>query len=122
MYEYSYGKRLSNNMLDIYKKKFISSFGKSYDIKKNRLWNCLKVPSRCVKFEDARNIKWPNSEELIFYLERQDEVYQTNYDEVCKYIDELEPWEYIDAYITDKTFSWLIAITHEELLCLVVEL
>ena len=42
--------------------------------------------------------------------------------QVCKYVEELEPWEYIDAYVFDDTFSWLFVITHEELKCLVVGL
>lgn len=95
-------------------------FGQEYDIKSNRLWNCLKVKSTCLEFKDVRKLCIPSS--VMFYLERQNEVYSTTFSDICKYIDKLEQWEYIDAYVFDNTFDWLLVITHEELKCLVVGL
>lgn len=47
---------------------------------------------------------------------------KSSFTDVCKYVDELEPWEYIDAYVFDDTFTWLFAITHEDLKCLIIGL
>lgn len=80
----------------------------------------MRVKTKCLEFEEARKLAVPIS--VILYLERQNEVYNTTFKDICKYVDELEPWEYIDAYVFDDTFSWLFIITHEELKCLVVEL
>lgn len=118
MFEYTYGEKLSDEKLLHYRRKLINTFAQDYDIELNRLWNCLKVKRTCVDFEDVRKLNIPNS--VKFYLERQNEVYETRFTDVCKYIDELEPWEYIDAYVFDDTFTWLLAITHEDLKCLIV--
>lgn len=122
MFEYIYGLELSDEKLLYYKDMLINKFARVYDIKKNRLWNCLKQKSFCLEFEDARNLAIPDSNNLFFYLERQNKVYRTTFDDICKYIDELEPWEYIDAYIFDETLNWLFAITHEDLKCVIVGL
>lgn len=120
MFEYMYGKRLSDEKLSNCKKMLIETFAQEYDIKSNRLWNCLKVKRACLEFEDARKLRLPES--VLFYLERQNEVYSTTFNNICKYIDELEPWEYIDAYVFDNTLDWLLAITHENLKCLLIGL
>jgi hypothetical protein len=122
MFEYKYGIELSDEKLIYYKDLLVNKFAKDYDIKTNRLWNCLKLKSFCWEFEDARKLDIPNSKNILFYLERQNEVYRTTFDDICKYIDELEPWEDIDAYIFDETFKWLFAITHEDLKCVIVGL
>lgn len=120
MFEYTYGKKLSDEKLLNYRNMLIKTFAQEYDIQTNRLWNCLRVKRSCLEFSYARKLEIPQS--AIFYLERQNEVYCTTFNDICKYIDELEPWEDIDAYVFDDTFSWLLAITHEDLKCLVVGL
>ncbi|MFR6274857.1 MAG: hypothetical protein ACLUL2_15500 [Blautia sp.] len=120
MFEFTYGKKLLDENLLCLKKKLIEAFAQEYDIKSNRLWNCLKVKRVCLEFEEARKLNIPDS--VMFYLERQNEVYSTTFDDICRYIDELEPWEYIDAYVFDNTFDWLLAITHEDLKCLAIGL
>ena len=120
MFEYTYGKELSKELLFYYRNKLIESFAQEYDIESNRLWNCLRKKPRCLEFEEARILNVPES--VIFYLERHNEVYSTTFTDVCKYVDGLEPWEYIDAYVFDDTFTWLFAITHEDLKCLIIGL
>ena len=120
MFEYQYGIRLSDDQLSQFRRKLIQIFAQEYDIKSNRLWNCLRLKAKCLDFEEASKLAVPVS--VLLYLERQNEVYRTRFKDVCKYVEELEPWEYIDAYVFDDTFSWLFVITHEELKCLVVGL
>ena len=115
-----YGKKLSKKKLLYYRDMLISTFAIEYDVKSNRLWNCFREESICMEFEDAKKLSIPNS--VLFYLERQNEVYSTSFMDVCKYVNELEPWEYIDAYVFDDTFTWVFAITHEDLKCLIIGL
>lgn len=118
MFKYTYGKRLSDDLSSKFKQKLLEAFAQDYDIQSNRMWNCLKVKSVCMEFEKAKKLNTPIV--VMFYLERQNEVYITTFKDICKYVEGLEPWEYIDAYVFDNTFSWLIAITHEDLKCLVI--
>lgn len=122
MFEYTYGERLSSKRLLYYKSMLIEKFAREYDVETNRLWNCLRSKPICLEFEEARKLDIPNSNDLVFYLERQNEVYNTTFEEVCKYVNELEPWEDIDAYIFDETFQWIFAITHEDLKCVILGL
>lgn len=120
MFEYSYGEKLSNERMVYYKDILIKKFAREYDIKTNRLWNCLREKSTCLEFEAARKLNIPGS--VLLYLERHNEVYKTTFKNVCRYVDELEPWEYIDAYVFDETFTWIFVITHEDLKCLIIGL
>jgi len=120
MFEYRYGDKKSEKDQYYYQNKLIEIFAQEYDMQSNRMWNCLRKEPVCMEYDDIKQLKVPQS--VIIYLERQNEVYSTNFKEVCKYVEELEPWEYIDAYVFDSTFEWLIAITHEELKCLVIGL
>lgn len=45
---------------------------------------------------------------------RIEELYITCYEEICRFIGSLEPWEEIDAVIFDRTMEWTIAVTHED--------
>ena len=120
MFEYMYGKKLTEELLFCYRNKLIEAFAQEYDIESNRLWNCLRKKRVCLEFEDARRYNIPK--DVILYLERQNSMYSTTFEDVCRYVDELEPWEYIDAYVFDDTLNWLFAITHEDLKCLIVGL
>ena len=120
MFEYSYGEKLSNERMVYYRDILIKKFAREYDIKENRLWNCLREKSTCFEFEDARKLNVPSS--VLLYLERHNEVYRTTFKNVCRYVDELEPWEYIDAYVFAETFTWIFIITHEDLKCLIIGL
>lgn len=120
MFDYKYAKKLSNEKLVYYRNMLIKVFAYEYDFASSRLWNCLKEESTCLEFESARKMKISGN--VLFYLERQNEVYDTTFANVCRYVDELEPWEYIDAYVFDREFKWLLAITHEDLKCLTIRI
>lgn len=120
MFEYSYGEKLSKERVVYYRDILIKKFAREYDIETNRLWNCLREKSTCIEFEVARELNIPDP--VLLYLERHNEVYKTTFENVCRYVDELEPWEYIDAYVFDETFAWIFVITHEDLKCLTIGL
>jgi len=69
--------------------------------------------------EKLRNQDVPNSDNLLFFLERQDEMYRTTFKDICEFVDETL-WSY-DAYIFDDNFEWVIVVTHEDI-CLKLEL
>jgi hypothetical protein len=120
MLEFNAGKKLTDEELEKHKKKLIQLFAIDYDIITNRLWNCLRERPICVEFEEISDYDIRNREDLFFYLERQNELYVTTLNDVFRYVSELEPWEEIDGYITDESFEWLIAITHEDNKCLIL--
>lgn len=122
MFEYLFGEKLLDKEALYYKNKLKEEFAREYDAATNRLWNCLNKDSVCMEFEDARYLNIPCANDLLFYLERQNKIFKTTFSDICKYVDQLEPWEYIDAYIFDQTFRWLLSITNEDLKCVIVGL
>ena len=102
----------------VYRSKLIHAFAKDYDLTSDRLWNCLRVRPLCREFSEVEKLSIPGP--VFFYEERCGETYQTTFAEVCDYLNQLEPWEFIDGYIFDESYRWLICITHEDLRCLLV--
>ncbi|MCL2151267.1 MAG: hypothetical protein FWH50_03490, partial [Coriobacteriia bacterium] len=56
----------------------------------------------------------PSDSLVYIYLDRTEELFLTQFSDICSYVDELEPWDEIDAVIFDETLDWVIAITHED--------
>lgn len=101
-----------------YREKLIRVFARSYDLRADRLWNCLRAKPRRMKFSCAAQMAFPGS--VLLYLERSGETYRTTFEAVCRYVEQLEPWEFIDAYVFDPTYRWLLCLTHEDDQCLLV--
>ena len=118
MYAFTGGVLLEKGPVSTYRDRLIQAFAGEYDIRSDRLWNCLRIKPRCVDFHDVAKLSIPG--EVLFYLERSGETYRTTFAAICSYVNQLEPWELIDAYIFDGSYRWLICITHEDLLCLLV--
>ena len=59
-------------------------------------------------------------ENELSYLKKND-FSPSCFFEICEEISQLEPWDEIDALIFDETFTWTIAITHEEFLIRISE-
>lgn len=98
--------------------KLIKAFAKEYDLHSNRLWNCLRRKPRREEFSSVEKLQIKGN--VFFYEERCGETYLTTFNKVCFYINQLEPWEFIDGYVFDDSYSWLICITHEDLQCLLI--
>lgn len=101
-----------------YRAHLIQAFAKEYDLTSDRLWNCLRTRPLCREFSEVERL--PIQGPVLFYEERCGETYRTTFDKVCSYVNQLEPWEYIDGYLFDERYRWLICITHEDLRCLLV--
>lgn len=83
------------------------------------MWNNFKYHATCLAFEDMEFMDIP-VQNLLFYLERQKRLYETNLQVIIELINGLEPWEEIDAEIFDISMSWVVPVTHEDKLLSVV--
>lgn len=118
MYEFTGGVCLEHGPGSTYRTRLIHAFARDYDLHSDRLWNCLRTKPRLVDFDYAEMLSIPG--EILFYIERGGATYRTTFGNVCRYVKQLEPWEFIDAYLFDDSYRWLICITHEDLACLLV--
>ena len=91
--------------------RFIECFAKS---EKKLIWNNFIKRPRCFPFEQFNSLEINKSKNVYFYLERVDRLFITQLDCIKCYVDELEPWIDIDAYVFDESMEWTVAITHED--------
>lgn len=121
------GKKQEESYKDVVISKYIEAFLKKdycfFDNKtrgRNLMWcNFAKERDRIIATEELEKIEPQDKKDLFFYLERTEELYIADYEEICKFVSSLEPWEEIDAVIFDKTLEWTIAVTHEDISILV---
>lgn len=97
-------------------KKNYSFFDNKTNIKKLMWCNFTKERNGIFPIENLPKLVFPENENLFFYLERTNELYKTNFFEICEYVKKLEPWDEIDAEIFDETMNWVVVITHEDFL------
>ncbi|KRF28665.1 hypothetical protein [Paenibacillus sp. Soil787] len=88
---------------------------------KKLMWNSFKTKPRKMEYDIAKN-HIPTDKRLYFYLERSRLLYAANHAEILAFVEELEPWEEIDAYIFDDSFEWVFSITHDDLTVLMIGL
>ena len=114
MIEFNYGEKLGNESSKaIAARLFVFADKDKYE-KMVFIWNCFNKKPVLIRTDEVKTIETPSTKDLYFYLERQDEVYIADFDEIVEYVENLEPWEDIDAYIFDSSYEWVIAITHED--------
>lgn len=106
--------------LDLNQKKSKINSIRSYftnSTKDNRglIWCHFNVSFKKYTFDEAKNIVVPNDDNLYFYSERDDEMFKTTMSSIYRYIENLDPWIDVDAYIFDDTYKWIIAITHDDI-------
>lgn len=51
---------------------------------------------------------------VYFYNERTQEMFFTDFEDIYNFVNNLEPWDEIDAEIFDESLEWVIAVTHED--------
>lgn len=97
------------------KKKFIKE-----TYQKGLLWNSFKLKPKCFFPSKLKSFEKSIQGNIYFYLERENEIFVTNFDKVICFVENLEEWEEIDGYIFNSDMNWIIAITHEEnkILCI----
>lgn len=76
--------------------------------------NHLKQHDREVPFNRIRDIRMPKDKVLYMYHERLKTLYTTSFDQICTYVEQLEPWEDIDCLVFDEDMEWFLALTHDE--------
>lgn len=104
-----------NKLINEFKRNFVRS---DYDRNNQKisplLWCNLACSIETIPTEEFRNTSVDPNAEVYFYNERENKIYSTVFSEMVDFIKKLEPWEDIDAEIFDKSFAWLIAVTHED--------
>ena len=107
------GKKQEESYKDVVISKYIEAFLKKgycfIDNKtrgRNLMWcNYARERDKIIATEELEKIELQDKKDLFFYLERTEELYIADYEEICKYVSSLEPWEEIDAVIFDKTLE-----------------
>lgn len=64
--------------------------------------------------EEIAQLGIPRDKKVFFYSERIRMLYSASFGAVVDYVEQLELWEDIDAYLFDRTMDWVVAITHED--------
>lgn len=76
--------------------------------------NHLNRYDETIPFERLREVNIPKEKSLFMYHERLKTIYITNFEQICLYVEQLEPWEEIDCLIFDEEFSWFLGLNHSE--------
>ena len=105
---------------------FIERFQNRYvDRKRLRqvglMWNSLlpQYKPRRLPTEEIAQLGIPRDKKVFFYSERIRTLYSASFGAVLDYVEQLELWEDIDAYLFNGTMDWVVAVTHEDvILCL----
>ncbi len=104
-----------NKLIEEFKRSFVRSDHDPNNQKISRLlWCNLSCSGETIPTEEFENISVDRNAEVYFYSERDSKLYSTVFSETVDFVKKLEPWEDIDAEIFDKSFSWFIAVTHED--------
>lgn len=84
------------------------------------LWNSFKLKPKCFLSSKLKFFEKSIKGSVYFYLERENEIFITNFDKIVCFVENLEEWEEIDGYIFNSDMNWIIAITHEDnkILCI----
>ena len=104
-------------LLKEFKKKFVVEDCNHNLLQGNRsklIWCNLLSGFQAISTEDVQCLQIPSRQKVYYYGERDNEMFETTFSEVCNFIKELEPWDEIDSEIFDDSFTWFIAITHED--------
>lgn len=80
------------------------------------LWNSFLRKANCYPYEKLKEYSIDKTKEIYFYEQRGDEMYITTMKDILIYVDNMEPWDEIDAYIFDENMDWVIALTHEDVI------
>lgn len=104
-----------NKVIEEFKRSFLRSDYDPNNQKISRLlWCNLSCGGETIPTEEFENISVDRNAEVYFYSERDNKLYSAVFSKTVDFIKKLDPWEDIDAEIFDKSFSWFIAVTHED--------
>lgn len=81
------------------------------------MWNSFVYrPKFRLPIEAIQNISLPFDKTVFFYEEREKTLYTTTMKDVVCFVEDLEPWDQVDACVFDKDMNWVIAVTHEDVI------
>lgn len=108
----------ADTLLKEFKKKFATEDYNHNILQVNRsklIWCNLLPGFQVISTEDVQCLQIQSRQKVYYYGERDNEMFETTFSEVCNFVKELEPWDEIDSEIFDDSFTWFIAITHEDI-------
>ena len=83
------------------------------------MWNSFIRKPICQPLKAVQDIALPSDKEVFFYDEREKMLYGTTIKDVVCFVENLEPWDQVDACVFDGDMNWVVAVTHEDaILCL----
>ena len=101
--------------------RFIKRYVDSEKLKKYfLLWNALRkdLGVKCFPREKIKLLSFHLDKSILFYDERKKILYSTTMKDVIDFLQNLTPWEEVDACLFDHDMDWGVAITHEDkMLC-----
>lgn len=100
----------AGRILDEFKERYIN---KNYP-ERILFINHLNKYDKAILFEQIREINIPKEKSLYMYHERLKTVYLTDFEHICLYVEQLEPWEEIDCLIFDESLNWFLGLNHNE--------
>jgi len=114
MNNYKLGIKLDFVQLNCKKNLLEYNFTNDTKNKAGLIWCRFKTKPEKLFLNQVKQLNVLNNKNLYFYLEREEEMYKTTLDEILKFIENLEPWVDIDAYIFDDSYKWVISYTHDD--------
>lgn len=73
----------------------------------------MELPKSIGKMK-MKNMVIGYRKKVYFYDDRCRTLFLTYYENICLFIEQLEPWEEVDCLIFNNTFKWIIGYNHED--------
>jgi len=122
MIELVKGTKLNENEREEIKKKLTDNFFAREWSERERLWTAFKVDyEKRINIDEVPDLDIPASKKLFFFDESDNEIYLTTFKAICELVDDMSNRYFVDGYIFDETFEWVIATTHEDVCFVVTE-
>ena len=100
MIEFINGEYINKDEASIIKQVLKTKFVGDINIEGNLMWNLFNQKPKLMSFVDVKSLQIPNYDKVYFYLERQDKMYKTEYSNILKYVEDLEPGrKLMDIYL-----------------------
>lgn len=74
------------------------------------MWNSFICKPICLPLKAVQDIALPSDKEVFFYDEREKMLYGTTIKDVVCFVENLEPWDQVDACVFDGDMNWVVAV------------
>lgn len=113
MYEYD-GIEIDENLKREIMERFLEKYVDEDYPERILLCNHLRIKDRTIPICDLRTLSGCFHDELFLYHERMKKLFRTSFENVCNYVEQLEPWEDVDLLVFDDSALWYFCVTHND--------